>query len=105
MAGAGSRPFGSRYQQYIPIIFSPEQVYSEDMRPGKIARLLLAGGVFAAALSGATTLSNDHVTASFTDRGLASLRDAATGATFHFSQDQFSVTLELTGAPDGKVIA
>src|SRR5947208_3355323 len=64
------------------------------MRPGKIARLLLAGGSFAAALSGATTLSNNHITAAFTDRGLASLRDAAIGATFHFGQDHFSVTLD-----------
>ena len=52
-----------------------------------------SGGAVAAALSGATTLSNDQITATFTDRGLASMRDAATGATFRFSQDQFSVTL------------
>jgi hypothetical protein len=53
---------------------------------------LVAAALPAIAFAG-TTLSNEKVTATFDDRGLVSLHDADSHATYHFSKDDFAVTL------------
>ncbi len=64
------------------------------MGRGIIARLPVLAGALSAALFAGPTLSNERITADFNDRGLTSLHDVATGATYHFGKEQFSVTLD-----------
>lgn len=62
------------------------------MGRGIAGRLPLLALALAAAGS-AASISNERITAQIGDRGLTSLRDAASGATYHFGQDDFRLVL------------